>query len=1167
MEVTMEKKKWKWGIVFGLVAVLLCSGTYLVKVQISQKEDRQAEESIEAARIPETADDKTLSETEKIREIDINILSDFNISFEGADENGLYWWADADWQKANVQQKPYDEMPTGLSVDGEYYMFANTVDSISTAQICAESLASSIVPGQTYEFSYWVKLTDGASDEKVELQVASVNADWSSMSYADFTLDSELGLDDNWQQVSGTFTIPANAANVQTLIRFTGEGEHGFCIDDLRVGKIESEDTVTGDNLVKNPNFAEDDLNVWEGSLGEAVITQGIADEVIFGDVRTYGVISGRTTSQDCFEQEMTASIKSGGVYEYSFYVMLDGEDYADAPAEQREVCFAPYIVTEDSATYWGSYSEGILDGNCIKQIEAGEWVKFSGVFKPKFEGNAQKLAIRLLEQGTDYGSGDCVKGKYYITGVTICERQEAKKEIEKDIPNLKDVISSEEGLGTDCYVGTALMQSELSDETLMELVNKHFNALTLVNELKMDALFDYHDNNNSAPGFETISWTRADGTKIDNYKVPILKFSRAESMLDKIKEWNDGHPDNMIKVRGHVLVWHSQAPEWFFREDWDINKNYVSDDEMDVRQEWYIKTVLEHFVGENSGYKDLFYGWDVVNEAVSDSTGTYRNDSEDSSWWSVYGSEDYIISAFRYANWYAPKELELYYNDYNECGSVKVEGITKLLQEVKSHEKDGILPTRITGMGMQSHHNMSSPTVNQIREAAIAYGKIVGKIQLTELDIKASDEFDGTDTTLGAEYTRQAYRYKEIYDVFKEIDAMEGIDVNNITLWGVIDGNSWLQSNNSVGGASDGSKRQVPLLFDDDYKAKPAFYAFADPKKLEPYIQNITVVQAAEGEDRYANGIQYDINGIDASFIPIWDENGLYFKISVFDTSVDASDQVSVYVDWEKSMCDGANMTCVSQSRTDAIIDEDGRYTVEIEIKSELSIAQGFAIDVLVTDADNKYAFNDSKLMQDSSSKYFATAVVKPYIKIANAADAVVVIDGSVDAAWESVDEIPLTITSGSPKATASVKALWDKDYLYVLAIVTDPELDKHSEQAHEQDSVEVFIDENNHKSDTYEKDDKQYRINFDNEQTFNGADCTADNLKSATKITENGYVVEAAYRWTEIIPEAGNEIGLELQINDCEQGVRIGTVSWYDESGQGWSSPKVFGSALLNP
>ncbi len=134
----------------------------------------------------------------------------------------------------------------------------------------------------------------------------------------------------------------------------------------------------------------------------------------------------------------------------------------------------------------------------------------------------------------------------------------------------------------------------------------------------------------------------------------------------------------------------------------------------MDKRQEWYIREVLTHFVGDDSPYKDLFYGWDVVNEAVSDGSGSYRTDAENpnedlsndthgnnSSWWHVYQSEDYIINAFKYANKYAPEQLELYYNDYNECMAKKRVGIVALLKAVKEQEGKPGEGTRITAMGM----------------------------------------------------------------------------------------------------------------------------------------------------------------------------------------------------------------------------------------------------------------------------------------------------------------------------------------------------------------------------------------------------------------------------------------------------------------------------------
>ena len=59
---------------------------------------------------------------------------------------------------------------------------------------------------------------------------------------------------------------------------------------------------------------------------------------------------------------------------------------------------------------------------------------------------------------------------------------------------------------------------------------------------------------------------------------------------------------------------------------------------------------------------------------------------------------------------------------------------------------------------------------------------------------------------------------------------------------------------------------------------------------------------------------------------------------------------------------------------------------------------------------------------------------------------------------------------------ASGEAKVLWDKDNLYVLFIVSDSQLDKTNEIAHEQDSVEVFLDERNDKATYYQEDDGQY-------------------------------------------------------------------------------------------
>lgn len=1095
------------------------------------------------------------------RVISNNILSDYNTSFEGVDEKGkLYWWNGPSWSQDGIARKSYEDNKAPTSDCGAYYVEVSPYDGKSEAQVKHDNIGAIIQPEITYEFTYIAKLSEGQESGQVQLEISSDDA-----KKAEIKLDKEVTLNAaQWQKVSGTFKLPANSSHKAVKIKFTGSENLSFCVDDLRVAATDQGNAEHSDNLVKNPYFAESDLSMWEKAKGEASISTATADKAVFDDIATYGVIENRKSNYDCFAQDMTGILKSGSSYEYSFYVKLDAEDYKDAPEEQREVCFGPYVTVNGTSTYWGSYSSGVLDNGCSKKIPAGEWVKFEGTFNPKFEGEADELIIRILEQGTDNGSGAGIKGKYYVTGVSIHEVKKPIKEIEWEIPNLKDTVSSnDKGIGTDAYTGALLTVSDLSDQPLMDLVQKHFNAVTFENEMKMDAMFGYHDNNNSAPGFDTITWTRADGTEMKDYKVPQLDYSRADKILDALKEWNTNHPDSVIKVRGHVLVWHSQAPEWFFHEDWDINKPDASAEVMDARQEWYIKTVLEHYTGDSSPYKGMFYGWDVVNEAVSDSSGDYRHEDEKSSWWRVYKSEDFIVNAFRYANHYAPSDLELYYNDYNECMGNKVSGIEKLLREVKSHETDEKLPTRIDAMGMQSHHTISSPTVSQIRDAAVRYGKIVGKIQLTELDLKASDDFDGTDATLQNEYTKQAYRYKEIYDVMREVDAMEDIDVNGITVWGVIDGNSWLQDSSDVGGGADGSKKQVPLLFDDDYKAKPSFYAFVNADKLEPYIRSITVMQAAD-DNPYANGKSYEIQGINAKFIPVWTDTELKVQVTVPDTTVDAGDEVILYIDWDKSASENAAITTVQMTRAECQAQEDG-YIAEFALPRECRTAMNFSMDVVVSDNGKTYAFNDMTMSQGTSSKYYASAITKPYMTIAQVGNGIIAVDGQKETVWDQAKDVQLQIRTGTTTAAVTAKLLWDEQYLYVLADVTDAALDKTSSETHEQDSLEVFIDENNHKSDSYEDDDKQYRINYENAQSFSGPNCNEENVVSAAVVTDKGYLIEAAFKWTEIAPAVGDTIGVELQINDAEGGKRIGTVSWYDESGQGWSSPGVFGTATL--
>ena len=947
----------------------------------------------------------------------------------------------------------------------------------------------------------------------------------------------------------------------------TTQNDASFCLTSVVVTLKEgSGSQITyGENIIDNGDFLNQDFSSWSASLGNATITaESVGDGADIG-VTTCGAITrskDSSKSYECFAQDITDKVSEGEEYEFSFWAKLSDDYNKELKDSQKTVQFQPYYVNGNDKEVYDT--TGLISSTSAQVLEAGKWTKFEGTYK--IPSGAKKVVIRILEQGDWQEAGSCIMGKYYVANVSMKKITKPKPEIEKDIPDWKTSVTG--SLGTGSIAGTAIMSSEITDDTLMTLVKKHFNAVTLGNELKPDALFNYQIG--QSVEYTTITFQGKElKVPVVNDKNENLDFSRADAMLDKILEWNAANSNNKIRVRGHVLVWHSQTPEWFFHEDYNVAESYVDKETMNRRLEWFISSVFDHYFGKaaNGKYDGLFYGWDVVNEAVngntyrddevtSDASDTSTSDTRhgsNSMWWRVYHSNEFIINAFKYANKYAPANVELYYNDFGETDNTKCEGIVKLINDVKDAEG-----TRLDAFGMQAHYNVDGFSAAQFKSVAKQYAQAAGKVQLTELDFKASSTYDGTAATKESEYTKMAYCHKNLYEAIKALKA-EGTNVSGLTVWGVIEPNSWLHSQSDLGGGASGSA-QCPLLFDGNYKAKPAYWAYVDATKLQPAIQKVTITEAKDGN---IAGETYTIDqgAVQAEFIPVWDTDGLTVQVKVKDTTVNDADAVTVYVDPDNSASD-ITPHKVTVTRTAAAAIAGGyQATVKVSMKN-LKVAQQISLDVVVNNDGAKGSFNDLTGKQESSSKYYAVATMKPGIE--KIPYGTISVDADADAAWDNAVNIPLTINDGS-EASANAKVLWDDDNLYVYATVKDAVLDKTGAQKHEQDSLEVFIDEDNGKTASYGEDDKQYRINYENEQSFNGKKCLAENVKSATKTIEGGYVVEAAFKWTDIKPANGTKIGLELQINDAKDGKRIGTLSWYDETGMGWSGSNVYGTVEL--
>ena len=176
------------------------------------------------------------------------------------------------------------------------------------------------------------------------------------------------------------------------------------------------------------------------------------------------------------------------------------------------------------------------------------------------------------------------------------------------------------------------------------------------------------------------------------------------------------------------------------------------------------------------------------------------------------------------------------------------------------------------------------------------------------------------------------------------------------------------------------------------------------------------------------------------------------------------------------------------------------------------------------------------------------------------------ITIDGDIDAAWADANTIDVNTYSMGNGATAVSKMLWDENYFYVLTEVTDPVLSVASANAYEQDTVEVFFDENNHKTSSYESDDIQCRINYENDKTVTDGRST-DAFLSGTKKTDKGYIVEVAIPYTIGSFHANQIVGFDVQVNDdgTGDGKRTSMANWNDLTGQGYINTSGFGVLKL--
>jgi endo-1,4-beta-xylanase len=324
----------------------------------------------------------------------------------------------------------------------------------------------------------------------------------------------------------------------------------------------------------------------------------------------------------------------------------------------------------------------------------------------------------------------------------------------------------------------------------------EHFNAAVCENEMKWASLQPSEGN---------------------------FQFDQANNMVNTARS-------NGMLVRGHVLVWFDQTPDWVFKNS---SGGQASKEQLLGRMRTHIKRVMQEFKGR-------VYAWDVVNEAVVGYDASNQDVGEDlgklkrwgyrnSKWYQIAG-EDHIFEAFRAAR-EADPDAKLFYNDFWNYLDGKREFIISFVKRLQEENL-------IDGIGLQCHLNISPAqenpnnqsayqTVENLEKEIREYAALGLDVHITELDISiytrdyTSDDRSKwyTAAELNEDYqNRLAARYREFFEMFRR----NADKIQNVTFWGIADDNTWLSEFSS-------GRPDHPLLFDRKLKPKKAFDAIMD--------------------------------------------------------------------------------------------------------------------------------------------------------------------------------------------------------------------------------------------------------------------------------------------------------------------------------------------------
>lgn len=298
--------------------------------------------------------------------------------------------------------------------------------------------------------------------------------------------------------------------------------------------------------------------------------------------------------------------------------------------------------------------------------------------------------------------------------------------------------------------------------------------------------------------------------------KIPVLRPDAHVLDFEPADRFFSFAEKNKLHVHGHTLIWDDYLPDWIKKLGRDEVKHVL---------QAHIMTVLERYRGKAKS-------WDVVNEPIAPwdhNPGNLRQGP----FYNAFG-EDYIVEAFKLARRFEPDAHLILNEAQTESDDENGETFRKSLLALIKRQLDQGAP--IDGIGLQCHlqsaRRYDFPRFADFIYELLALGL---EVRITELDIN--------DSAFAADIKKRDQQVAALYKSFlKEILAIT--EIKSLTLWQLSDRTSWMADPFIAPPLRRDRKPSRPLIYDKDFKRKPAWYVFEQafrdmpPRKIKSIKQ-----------------------------------------------------------------------------------------------------------------------------------------------------------------------------------------------------------------------------------------------------------------------------------------------------------------------------------------